>query len=470
MGHASSLFNGQGGQTLIDRVTPTADQREFLQKHWNLLAEHLKVELKAKHGYTISTWLQGSYKYGTLIKPVRRGEEYDVDVGVYFEWEKQELEPTAKQLRDWVQGEVLRYASLCDDLTSVAEPSKERCSRASYVRQFHIDTPVYHLDPQRDKRLLATLSNGWESSDPKTIYKWFKAEVTGDFRVQLLRMIRYLKAWAAVSFQDVPDARPSSIFLTVLVTQVFKKRVVDTSWTLAPGADDDALVRVIEGLHERLLKDRVVPNPKDKNEDLNRMSADGWQVFIARLDTLLDIALRAKDTVDENSAAVAWSEAFSFLMPLPDVHEVEVVDESSGRTLMVTPEVEIQVYARNPRRLVATHRNSVPGVARNCDLVFNIVNPQLVPQFATVEWTVRNHGDDADRASNLGHRNIGLRSLSCEEQTSYVGTHSMDCIVKNNGELYSMRRVPVTIRDTEHVPRNPPKPAYTKLRSPRRRR
>lgn len=470
MGHASRLFNGQGAQTLNDRVTPTSDQKEFLQSHWSLLADHLKAELKAKHGYSISTWLQGSYKYGTLIKPVRKGEEYDVDVGVYFEWSKQEVEPTAKQLRTWVQAEVLRYGALCDELTSVAEPAKERCSRASYVRQFHIDTPVYHLDPERDTRRLATLSNGWERSDPKVIYKWFKSEVTGGNRAQLLRMIRYLKAWAAVSFHDVPEARPSSIFLTVLVTQIFKKRVIDASWSFEPNEDDDALVKVIEGLHERVLKDRVVLNPKDRAEDLNRMSADGWQVFIARLDTLLDTARKAKEAVDENSAAVAWSEAFSFLMPLSDVHEVEVIDEVSGRALMVTPEVEIQVYARNPRRLVATHRNSVPGVARNCDLVFNIINPQLVPQFATVEWTVRNHGDDADRGSDLGHRSIGLRSLSCEEKTSYVGTHSMDCIVRNNGELYAMRRVPVTIRDTEHVPRNPPKPAYTRLRSPRRRR
>ncbi|MDO8653096.1 MAG: hypothetical protein Q7R66_13005 [Undibacterium sp.] len=71
MGRASSLFNGARDQTLISRVSPTTRQREFLQTSWNDLAEHLKVSLKAKHGYAISTWLQGSYKYGTMIKPVR---------------------------------------------------------------------------------------------------------------------------------------------------------------------------------------------------------------------------------------------------------------------------------------------------------------------------------------------------------------------------------------------------------------
>ena len=67
MGQASKLFNGNTDQTLIGRVTPTTEQREFLQQQWNALASHLKQAL-AKHGYTIATWLQGSYKYATLIK------------------------------------------------------------------------------------------------------------------------------------------------------------------------------------------------------------------------------------------------------------------------------------------------------------------------------------------------------------------------------------------------------------------
>ena len=101
MGKASGLFNGNTDQTLIGRVTPTTEQREFLQEQWNNLAEHLKKAL-GKHGDTISTSLQGSYKYATLIKPVHLGEEYDVDVGVYFEWDDEQIvEPTPRQLREW---------------------------------------------------------------------------------------------------------------------------------------------------------------------------------------------------------------------------------------------------------------------------------------------------------------------------------------------------------------------------------
>jgi hypothetical protein len=463
MGQASKLFNGNTDQTLIVRVTPTAEQREFLQQQWNDLADYLK-EVLAKHGYTISTWLQGSYKYGTLIKPVHHREEYDVDVGLYFEWDDdQDAEPTPKQLRDWVQAELLEYEKACEELKKVEVPPKERCSRASYVRQFHIDTPVYHLNTDSDVRRLACLSGKWEYSDPKKLYKWFKEAVSiGDDRDQLRRLVRYLKAWAAVSFDDAPDSRPSSIFFTVAATEAYQDLLMQRFFGLA---DDDALLAVIKMMHKRLFDDRKVENPIDKNEDLNRMSMEAWDGFLPRLAALQDIAERACDAEDEASAALIWSEAFSFLMPLPETDQVEIVDESSGRAVMQLPEVEVKVSTGNPPRLIATHRNEVPGVAKGCALSFTIVNPHVVPELATVEWTVRNEGQEADQRSDLGHRRVGMRLLSAEEHTAYVGRHFMDCVVRVNGQIYAVRRVPVTIRDVRHVVRNPPKPLYTKLRS-----
>lgn len=467
MGQASRLFNGNLDQTLIGRVTPTAEQREFLQKEWNDLADHLKQSLR-KHGYPISTWLQGSYKYATLIKPVHPGEEYDVDVGVYFEWnEEQDIAPTPKQLRDWVQAELVEYAKTCAELKQVEVPPKERCSRASYTRQFHIDTPVYHLNTDTEVRRLACLSNKWEDSDPKKLYKWFNDAVEADDREQLRRLVRYLKAWVAVSFDDIPDSRPSSILLTVVTAEAYK-----TLWPqrLLGLDDDDALVAVIKKVHDRLFDDRKVANPVDDDEDLNRISPEGWDGFLPRLAALQDIAERADDADDEASAALIWSEAFSFLMPLPETDEVEIVDERSGHAVMQLPEIEIKVFTGNPARLVATHRNEVPGVAKDCSLTFTIVNPHVVPEFATVEWTVRNEGQEANLRSDLGHRRIGMRLLTADEHTAYAGRHYMDCIVRLNGQVYAARRVTVNIRDVQHVARNPPRPAYTKLRSMFRRR
>lgn len=467
MGHAAGLFNGTREQTLYKRVTPSPEQREFLQEKWNALANHLKSVLTEKYGYPVSTWLQGSYKYGTLLRPVHLYDEYDVDVGVYFEWEDDgNATPSAVQLREWVQRELILYKAICADIRKVEEPAKARCSRAVYEKQFHIDTPVYHLERQRDRRRLACLSGEWEDSDPKAFYKWFKGAVYVDDREQVRRLIRYLKGWTAVAFEDVPASRPSSVLLTVLVTDAFNDRWV----TLLSTPDDELLTAVIKKIHDRLWRNKFVPNPADKRENLNRIEPDDWDVFMVRLQTLRDAAEHAEEAPDEPTAAVAWSEAFSYLMPLPPAELVQVLDASTERTLLQVPDILIDVLPENGGQSLATHQNEVPSVAKGRKLKFRIRNPQLIPEFASVEWTVRNEGDESDAVGDLGHRKIGIQLTANEERTAYAGLHYMDCIIRIHGQVYAVRRVPVNVLDVGCPPRNPKKPSYVRITSKLRRR
>lgn len=466
MGKAARLFNGAAEQTLIGRLTPSTEQRDFLQAQWNNMVDYLKPTLYEQSGYPISTWLQGSYKYGTLIKPVHMGEEYDVDVGLYFEWEDDgEAKPSPSQLRTWVQRAMIAYKSKTPELKEVVDPAKQRCSRARYETHFHIDVPVYRLEPSSDSRRLATLSDEWEDSDPKAIYLWFKSFVERPERDQLRRIVRYLKGWAAVAFQDFADSRPSSIVLTVLAAEAFSEEGLDQDYL----DDEDALIAVIRSIHGRLNTSTKVPNPVDTSEDLNRISTKDLPKFIEILDAFQEAADKAENSEDEPGAALAWSEAFSFLMPLPEVDEVEMVD-TSGQALMVLPNIQIDVYARKPERHVATHMNEVPVVSKKCDLKFRITNPHVVPKYATIEWTVRNAGAEAEAIGDLGHSNIVAMGLEAEESTAYFGKHYMDCVIRLNRNVIAVRRVPVMVRPTEYPARNPPRPAYTRLRSLSRRR
>lgn len=460
MGKAARLFNGAAEQTLIGRLTPSQEQREFLQSQWNELAEYLKPTLLEQYGYPISTWLQGSYKFGTLIKPVHKGEEYDVDVGLYFEWEDDgEAKPSPGQLREWVQRALITYKYRTTELREVVDPPKQRCSRACFDEQFHIDLPVYRLKPSSDSRQLATLSDKWEDSDPKAIYLWFKSFVERPERDQLRRLVRYLKGWAAVAFENSNDSRPSSIVLTVLAAEAFTEEgLVDRMLD-----DDDALIAVIHSIYTRLINSSRVPNPVDTAENLNRIPDKDWSRFMNTLDVLQDAAKKAADSQEESGAALAWSEAFSFLMPLAEADEVEVVD-ASGQALMVLPNIQIEVYARKPERHVVTHTNEVPSVSKNCDLKFRITNPHVVPQYATIEWTVRNAGQEAEAVGDLGHSRVRAMGFETEESTAYVGKHYMDCVIRLNGNIFAVRRVPVSVRATEYPARNPPRPAYVKSR------
>jgi hypothetical protein len=256
--------------------------------------------------------------------------------------------------------------------------------------------------------------------------------------------------------------------LTIAVTEAF-----NAAW---PGRllgildDDDALTDIIVRLHERLYANRQVPNPVSIKEDLNRMSDGAWEGFLSNLQALRDAAERATDAKDEAAAALIWSEPFSFLMPLPDVGAVEMQEESSGRAVMQIPDVEITVYVGDSKQPEISYENEVPAAGKNCWLVFRIKNAHVIPSYATVEWTVRNMGTEAGDLGDLGHRQMGMRLLRVREHTSYSGKHFMDCVVRLNGQVYAVRRIPVYIKNIQRAERNPPKPPYTKFVSRLKRR
>lgn len=455
MGKAASLFNGAGPQTLINRVTPTGAQREFLQVQWNALAEHLRVNLAEKSGFPVHTWLQGSYKYGTLLRPVQTCDEYDVDVGVYFEWRDGSKGKTALELREMVQLEVSRYQATCSNLLKVESPAKERCSRAIYSGRFHIDIPVYHLEPRKGMRRLACLSGEWEESDPKAFHQWFKAAFDADNRELVRRLIRYLKAWVAIAFESAPEARPSSILLTVLVADAFES-VRRKYWGVPP--DDDALIAVVKKIFSRLHQSSFVACPVDRRENLNRIPLDSWSTFMIRLRCLRDVAERAEQAIDEMSAALAWSEPFSFLMPLPGVASFEFFDEESASPLFPVPDIDIEMMTQYGRKAGQEHCNSIPGVSLGSVLHLSIARPSELTDHTSVEWLVRYSDDGLLGAGVLGEREIGIRMIAKKIVLKRAGLHHISCVIRGNGRALAARNVQVLVLNKgEEQPTSLPK-------------
>lgn len=442
MGRAASLFVGAGPHTLINRVTPTGEQRDFLQVQWNALAEHLRTTLTEKSGLPVHTWLQGSYKYGTLIRPVKTEDDYDVDVGVYFEWRDGSTGKTAQELRELVQREVLTYQATCSDILKVESPQKERCSRAIYSGRFHIDLPVYHYEPRKGKRRLACLSGIWEESDPKMFHQWFKQAFDADNRELVRRLVRYLKAWVSIVFDNAPEARPSSILLTVLVAEAFES--VRWKYWGVP-ADDDALIAVVKKIFSRLYESPLVACPIDKRENLNRIPLDAWSAFMIRLRCLRDTVERAEQAMCEMSAALAWSEAFSFLMPLPAVASVEFLEEGSASPLLPAPDINIEIMTPNGRKGAQRYRNSMPDVSMGSSLQLTIARPSELPDHATVEWLVRYAHVGISGAAVLGEREIGVRATTKKMVVQHVGLHQISCVVRVNGRVYAARNVQVLV-------------------------
>ena len=73
-------------KTLHSRIIPSETQQELQQERWNDLADYLTDVLHELTDYSISTWLQGSYKFATQIRPPSKDTEFDIDLGIYFKW------------------------------------------------------------------------------------------------------------------------------------------------------------------------------------------------------------------------------------------------------------------------------------------------------------------------------------------------------------------------------------------------
>lgn len=450
MGLSASLFYSSNSdvQTLYRRITPSDKQFEQQQERWNNLADFLLDDLSMRTELVSRSWLQGSYKFGTQVRPAKSGDEFDIDLGVYLEWEgdPQAGPFGARDLKRHVQSGLEEYGKDNDDVLEVTVP-KERCGRIRFKGNFHIDVPSYHLDPEMDKRSLATQSGAWENSDPKAIYLWFRNKFDDYDRAKVRRHICYLKMWAALNCDD--ESRASSITLTVLVANAYKAISVATR-----ASDDDCFAAIVEYIHNVLTANRAVINPTNTKENLNRLSEEGFARFSLRLRELCEVAEAALKAGSRAEAAELWAEAFAHFFPAPEADE-EVGVSKALVPVVFDPFIEVVATTKglNPRQF--TGANSIGPIPRNCDLKFRLANVHQLPPQAIVRWTVRNEGEEAEEANDLGHVRSTTGHLA-EERSAYKGTHHMDVAVFQYGRLIGRRRVPVTIQGLAMPPRNAP--------------
>ena len=455
MGICSSLFYSSDPDkpTLYGRLLPTDDQYEEQQDRWNSLADYLVEDLKKRTGRPIRTWLQGSYKYGTQIRPARLNGEFDIDLGVYFSMDgEREDGLIPEELKALVQRSLAAYRG--DGVKSLVSPPKERCSRIAYEGKFHIDIPVYHLNSKSDTRMLATETKGWERSDPKKLYLWFRNKFEKAPAEKCRRHVRCMKCWAGLSYLEHDKGRPSSTLLTVLVAEAIPGIPAGIM-----ASDDDALLAILSKIVRRLSDKRKVRNPVDGTEDLTgRFSERGFAIFLEKLKTLEGIAQNALDCESAMEGADEWSKAFEHFFPLPE--EIKKASSLFENLPAITtvPEIHVSAVSRKDGRKWSGV-NRIGPIPKGCDIDFEIQNARSFPSGSEVHWMVRNGGAEAEYVNDLGHR-ASSSGFTNRESSSYKGTHFMDCTVRRFGQIIGFQRVPVTIEGDFQTRKINKKPFY----------
>ena len=466
MGYAARYFydsTDSDRQTLHRRIRPSETQFEEQQARWNELRDFLLPALSAQSGHPTRSWLQGSYKFGTQIRPVRKGGEFDIDLGVYYCWEGGPNDGGFRPatLKSFAQTALHAFADENTDVTKVSEPAKRRCCRIHFDADFHIDVPCYHLDPEADERALATESDEWEHSDPKALYQWFTSSFDDALRDRVRRFIRYMKAWSALKLDRSETDPPSSVLLTVLVADV----CLEFDGEL-PSPDDEAFAQIVAGVLTVVSNGKDVRNPVDSSENLAaRLSDANWNAFENALATLHEIARGAIDCESEVDACSGWALAFEHFFPLPD--EDFLVEEARNLPALRTiPEVSVSARSRDNPSITYQDTNRIGPIRKNCDIDFRVTNAHVMPPGTRYMWVVRNEGGEAEEVNDLGHP--AGNGAAAREHSAYNGTHYMDCTAVCGGTVVGIRRVKVTIRGEPAARRNPiRKPSYVRIQDRR---
>ena len=458
MSKAAHLFYSAdpNKKTLHASIKPSDVQQEIQQERWQSLRDYLVADLQDLTGYTIDSWLQGSYKYRTQIRPPVKGQESDIDLGLYFHWTGKPTDGaySPKALKDLVQESLKLYAEESDDVIEVVEPPKTRCARIRFKNGFHIDVPVYHYSTDSGACTLATEEDEWEESDPETLYNWFLNKYPEDESAQVRRLIRYLKMWSALKFAE--SKRPSSTMLSVLVAQTYPILVDEEK-----DGDEIAFKNIVEEVLEHLTADRVVRNTVNYSEGLNRMESEHFDVLMEKLRDLLTLSENALATENEFEAASIWTETFSHFFPIPNP------EEATSKAIIpvsFSPRVAVRAVATNNAAFDFSNINRIGPIPRNCVISFTVTNAHELPAGAEFSWVVRNDSEESDFENDLGHMGTGIGHV-WEEHSAYKGTHFMDLTAKHSLlGILGFIRIPVEISGVFMVPRTPPKPKWTKFR------
>ena len=296
-------------QALVDLLDIPDSLYEKARERYVSLGKWLHRKESVVAAFAPAVYPQGSFRLGTVVRPLLRSEEYDLDLVCQMTVDKSTI--TQKAVKELVGREVKAYA----EANGFYDPATEtnRCWRLDYADHIRFHMDILPCIPERRAMQVlleslavrasyaqyavaitdrkhpnySVISIDWPTSNPRGFADWFEERMKPaararrqllverhiyasvddvpayDWRVPLQRAIQILKRHRDVMFKDDQDGRPISMILTTLAARAYEGEA-DLS---------EALLSIVSKM-PGLVNDRRprIPNPVDPREDF----ADKW--------------------------------------------------------------------------------------------------------------------------------------------------------------------------------------------------
>ena len=460
----------------LARIADGLDIPEKLYEEATLKYEEVGIWLaEDEHGlgkYAPEIYPQGSFRLGTVVRPINTACDYDIDLVCHLDLAKDAT--TQQQLKEMVGMRLRAHPNLGAILT----PSR-RCWNLAYPKQFHMDVlPAIPNAEQRPNGILLTDTEltRWQKSNPKEYATWFytamavqferrraelaqalsaSVEDVPEWRVKtpLQRAVQLLKRHRDLTFRADPENRPVSIIITTLAAHAYCNQ--DDVYDALTGLVQD-MPRYIENRNGRWW----VANPVEPDENF----ADKWNekperhraflAWLARAQADLAEAAQGKtlqeatDALSRGLGSVTVTEArdrmlsaFGVVAPATAVATRPLPSVSTEVGHCQTPTWPMQSRYKaeirgslHPKqygpRMSELARRRIP---KKTWLRFT-VRTNTPPPY-TVHWQVVNTGQEAAAAGQLRGDFYSSEANAADvrwESTSYSGVHWVEAFVVKN--------------------------------------
>ena len=325
----------------------SVDNKKVIEKR-DMLIEEIRAYLKKKSEeekkalVKFDVFNQGSYAMGTGIKPAYDEDDYDIDVALLFNVDKDNY--TSIEVKQWV------YNALNSKQFRTVE-WKKPCIRVQYLEdgfpKFHIDFAVYS-DAGSNKDNKTYLAKGkptissdqkiWEVAEPKKLKDLINGKYTDtNEETQFIRTIRYYKRWKDLKFDSV-NGKPTGIALTALAYNGFKPCVKEYFSGRENIDDHQALVNFTKYILTQFNWSNVIevklPVPPYNNL-FEKMTDEQCKTFKEKLEKLKEVLEDAYKETDPHEACKKLRKEFGDDFPVPSKEETA---QSRSKSVVSTNE------------------------------------------------------------------------------------------------------------------------------------
>lgn len=492
---------------LLKGVAETLDISESdhikAEERYKAVGNWLNRERSSVASYDPSIYPQGSFRLGTVIKPLSNEEEYDIDLVAELNMSKTQF--SQKTLKELVGGEIKAYAR-ANNMTSPPTDGR-RCWTLNYVEsaRFHMDilpsVPDAHAfkislrehgvtslwsdlsiaitDRTRDNYPL--LDSDWPRSNPRGYSEWFRAKMQEQFerrrqqiaesmkasveevpayrvKTPLQRVVQLLKRHRDIRFADDLEEKPISIIITTLAAHAYQN---ETNIV-------DAVENIVANM-PNFIEDRNgvawVANPSNPLENF----ADKWEhnprleqnfrKWLAQVKDDLGVALKSNDfntfktLLEPSIGSTILNRALERASLRGIVAKNQSIQRKGSLPTVLHRQSPLWPVALSHQVSVSatykyngsTYRYEDDGspLPKHCFIYFKAKTNVSKP--FQVYWQVVNTGAEAARDQQLrGHifpaQTAGAGGLNQREHTAYTGKHWVECYIVKHGVCIARSR------------------------------